>query len=145
MKVLIATAELQDTVPGDFSRTLEGELVTAVATECDDEQCCCARGFPGLVSGGSTTTAMVVERSRLTIDDVRDAVTGFIERSGWVELLTDATDQAADPEQAIGLGIAELVDEHVEMILEVGARFREGTVVARSGTAIYERAIRQAA
>ena len=60
MLVLIATNELQGTAPDDYAWTVEGELVTPVATECASaDRCGCARGFPGLESARATTTAMV--------------------------------------------------------------------------------------
>ena len=148
MKVLIATTEMQGTAPGDYSCTLEGELVTPVASECaSNEQCGCIRGFPGLVSSRATTTAMVVERSGLTVDDVRDAVTGFLERGGWVDLMREAAERAdvIDVDQEVESGLATLVHEHVETVLEIGARFSEGTVIARSGSTVYRRSIPQTA
>ncbi len=148
MKVLIATSEQQGVAPGDYSHTLEGELVTPVASECDNgEQCGCNRGFPGLVSARATTTAIVVERPGLTIDDLRDAVAGYLERGGWVELLWSGAEYSdvLDPAQEVELGLAELVHEHVEMILEIGARVPEGTVVERAGTMVFVREMPKAA
>lgn len=148
MKVLIATSELQGLAPGDYSHTLDGELVTPAATDCDNgEGRGCSRGFPGLVSSGATTTAMVVERAGLTIDDVRDSVTGYLERCGWDELLWSQAHESGvlDPAQEVALGMAELVHEHVEMILHIGARVPVGTVVERTGSTIFVREIPTAA
>ncbi|MEM9515560.1 MAG: hypothetical protein AAGA42_11955 [Actinomycetota bacterium] len=148
MKVLIATSELQGLTRGDYSHTLDGELVTPVATECSTgEACGCTRGFLGLVSAGATTTAMVAERAGLTIDDVRDAVTGYLERGGWDELLWSQADASGvlDPAQEVELGMAELVHEHVEMILHIGTHVPVGTVVERAGSTIFVREIPNAA
>ena len=54
MKVLVATKESQGELPGDYSWTVEGELVTAVVCECSSpKKCGCGRGFPGLASATS--------------------------------------------------------------------------------------------
>jgi len=50
MLVLVATNETQGRSPHDFAYTVEGELVSAVATECRNHDCGCNRGFPGLAS-----------------------------------------------------------------------------------------------
>jgi len=151
MLVLIATNELQGTAPDDYAWTVEGELVTPVATECaDGDRCGCARGFPGLASARATTTAMIIERPGVTEDDLRDAVFDWLDRGGWFDLLERA---AVDRSIAAGhdgcLGVAELddidatvdaiVSEHVEMIGEVCASFPEGTVVERHGTLVVAR------
>jgi hypothetical protein len=145
MLVLVATNELQGTAQGDYAWTVEGELVTPVATECaSGEECGCNRGFPGLASGFATTTAMVVERPGVTPADLRDAVYDWLDRGGWVGLLEQA---AVDRSIAAGhdgcLGVTEyadidamvdaVIDEHLDMIEEVCSSFPEGTVVARHG------------
>ena len=95
MLVLIATNDLQGTVDSDYAWTVEGELVTPVATECaSGERCGCNRGFPGLASGFATTTAMVVNRPGVTEADLRDAVYDWLDRGGWIDLLEQT---AVDP------------------------------------------------
>ena len=59
MKVLVATRATQDAQRGDFSFTVDGELVTAAGFECANPRCGCDRGFGGLASHRSTTTAEV--------------------------------------------------------------------------------------
>lgn len=151
MLVLIATNELQGTHPDDYAWTVEGELVTPLATECTSgDRCGCARGFPGLASARATTTAMVVERPGVTEDDLRDAVYDWLDRGGWIELLEQT---AVERSIAAGhdgcLAVAELdeidrivdslIDEHVEMIADVCDNFAEGTVVERHGTVVMAR------
>lgn len=131
MLVLIATNELQGTAPGDYAWTVEGELVTPVATECaDGERCGCNRGFPGLASGMATTTAMVVERPGVTEADLRDAVHDWLERGGWIELLEQTG--MSDPDEIDAI-VNAVIDEHLDMILEVCDAYPEGTVVTRFG------------
>jgi hypothetical protein len=131
MLVLIATNELQGTAPGDYAWTVEGELVTPVATECaEGERCGCNRGFPGLASGMATTTAMVVERPGVTEADLRDAVHDWLERGGWIELLEQTGMSDLDEIDSI---VNAVIDEHLDMILEVCAAYPEGTVVTRFG------------
>lgn len=129
--VLIATNELQGCSVDDYSWTVEGELVTPVATECaSGDRCGCNRGFPGLASAKATTTAMVVERPGVTESDLRDAVFDWLDRGGWLDVLAQSDECAID----------ELIDEHVEMIHDVCAAFPEGTVVTRRGTLVSARA-----
>ena len=150
MKVLIATNELQGTQPGDYSWTVEGELVTAVVEECaSGDRCGCARGWPGLASARATTTAMVVERPSIDRDDLRGAVYDWLERGGYVDVVREIAELAADddadtwndPDETI----EEIVDEHVEVIEMICGQFPEGTVVCRSGTKVYARAMPSAA
>lgn len=80
MKVLVSTTTSQSTQPGDFSWTIDGELVIVGGyAKCDSHlhaqgglsRCGCDRAFVGLGSSKSTTTAVVAE-----LDITRDA---FIE------------------------------------------------------------------
>ena len=151
MLVLIATNELQGTAPDDYAWTVEGELVTPVATECaEGDRCGCARGFPGLASDRATTTAMITERPGVTEDDLRDAVADWLDRGGWLDLLKSAAversiaaghDGCLDMTELadIDATVEAIVDEHVEMISQVCASFPEGTVVERHGTLVMAR------
>ncbi len=151
MLVLVATNELQGTEPGDYAWTVEGELVTPVATECaSGERCGCNRGFPGLASGRATTTAMVVDRPGVGPSDLRDAVFDWLDRGGWIELLRQT---AIDRSLAAGHGgqlepcddadidalVDSVIDEHVDMIEEVCSAFPEGTVIVRQGPLVSAR------
>ena len=133
MLVLVATEELQGTEPGDYAWTVEGELVTPVAAECGiPDTCGCHAGFPGLASSRATTTAMVVDLAHLSVDDVRDAIEGALERDGWFDLV-DETE------------VDELVEEHLDCIRAVCEAFPVGTVVGRCGTTVFQRSVAQAA
>jgi hypothetical protein len=147
MLVLIATNELQGSDPGDYSFTVEGELVTPLAAECaSGERCGCNRGFPGLASGFATTTAMVVDRPSVTEDDLRDAVFDWMDRSGWIELFesaaqerADANDGVTDPNDDVDDLIESVIDEHVDCIHEICRTYPEGSVVTRRGTLVMTR------
>jgi hypothetical protein len=151
MLVLIATNDLQGTVESDYAWTVEGELVTPVATECaSGERCGCNRGFPGLASGYATTTAMVVNRPGVTEADLRDAVYDWLDRGGWIDLLEQtATDRsiaaghdghlAIDEYDSIDTMVDSIIAEHLDMIHEVCSSFPEGTVVVRRGPLVAAR------
>jgi hypothetical protein len=133
MKVLVATTQSQGELPGDYSWTVEGELVTPVVLECASPgKCGCGRGFPGLASARATTTAMVVDRPDLDRDEVWNAIYDSLERDGWFDHL--------DPDEA-----EEVVDEHVHCIDIVCASYPVGTVVGRWGTKVWSRALSAAA
>ena len=127
MKVLVATSSTQGAQPGDHSWTVEGELVTPLRLTCDSPATCgCGRGFVGLGSGRSTTTAMVVDRPLLDRDAVWDAVEAALERAGRLDGLDDDR-------------IDDVVAAHVMSIEVVGQRYAEGVVVSRWGAHVYDR------
>lgn len=145
MLVLIATTELQGAAPGDYSFTVEGELVTPLASECaSGERCGCNRGFPGLASGFATTTAMVADRPGITEDDLRDAVFDYLDRGGWIDLFEEAARERAargqfDPDDDVDDLIESIIDEHLDCINEICSAYPVGTVVARHGTLVTTR------
>jgi hypothetical protein len=133
MKVLVATKESQGELPGDYSWTVEGELVTAVVCECSSpKKCGCGRGFPGLASARATTTAMVVDRPELDRDELWDVLYDAIDRQGWMAHL--------GPDEA-----EELVDEHLACIEIVCDSYPVRTIVGRWGTKIWSRSMSAAA
>lgn len=133
MRVLVATTETQGDRPGDYSATLEGELVTVLVVECDaPDRCGCGRGFPGLASRRATTTACVVERPDLDADTVRDLVADSLDRDGW--------GRGLQPDE-----FDDLVDDHVALLAMVCGSFPVGTVVGRSGALVFARPVRRAA
>lgn len=152
MLVLVATKERQGDMAGDYTWTVEGELVTPVVAECRTPDACgCAAGFPGLASSRATTTAMVADLAHISEDDLRDVIEGALERDGWFDLLsTSESNDADDTSEGEGDEIAsqlasELIDEHMECIAAVCARFAVGTVLGRSGDLVFSRSIEQAA
>lgn len=157
MLVLIATNELQGAGEGDYAWTVEGELVTPLASECaNGDACGCRRGFPGLASARATTTAMIVDRPGVTERDLREAVYDWLDRGGWIDLL-EVT--AVERSHATGhdgcLGAADLdeidsvveaiIDDHVGSIAEVCNGYPEGTVVVRDGQYVSARSFPTAA
>jgi len=155
MRVLIATNEHQGLAPDDYSWTVEGELVSGVATECGSgDRCGCSRGFVGLASSKATTTAMIVERPGIERADLRDAVHESLRRGGWIELIEDefkAECERSDEEAAALLlrhpddTIEEIIDEHVETIEDVCAAFPLHTVICRQGSLVFPRMMPNAA
>ncbi len=133
MLVLVATNETQGRSPHDFAYTVEGELVSAVATECRNHDCGCNRGFPGLASEFATTTAQVVDLPHLTEVDLRAALFGYLERTGWFDLLCDEPD--------VEMIIDDMIDEHVEAIAAVCACCPVGTIVERAGSLVFTRTV----
>ena len=141
MLVLVATNEGQGEVPTDYTWTVEGELVTPVVAECcSPETCGCATGFPGLASSRATTTAMVADLPHISEADLRDVIEGALERDGWFDLLEESAED--DTNQMLA---SELVDEHLECIAAVCARFPIGTVLGRTGDLVFSRTVGLAA
>ena len=147
MLVMVATNETQGALPGDYTFTVEGELVTPVATQCDNPTCGCERGFAGLASSRATTTAMVVERPWIDEDDLADAVRDHLERS-WRDLLEQVVrcqrEEGIEPDDPDEV-IAEMVDEHVDQITRLCRFFGPGTVLSRHRCEVIERVLRRAA
>lgn len=132
MKVLVSTKEQQGNARGDYQWTVDGELVAVGSLDCDCPDCGCRRGFPGLASSKATTTALVVERSQMTMDDLRTAVAGWLERDGWCKLIDD-------PEEA-----RDMVDEFADEIVHVCSDFAPGTVLGRDGNVVFARSAKAA-
>jgi hypothetical protein len=155
MRVLIATNEHQGLAPDDYSWTVEGELVSGVATECSvGDRCGCSRGFVGLASSRATTTAMIVERPGIERDDLRDAVHESLRRGGWIELIEDAYEADCKEIERLGMvaglqapdaAVEEIIDEHVETIEDVCNAFPLHTVICRQGSLVFPRAMPNAA
>lgn len=134
MQVLVATNDTQGHENGDYAFTVEGELVLAEVSECaSPEQCGCGRGFPGLASGKATTTAMVADLPHLSEADLRQAVADWLDRSGWADLLRNASDSDEM--------LDSLIDEHLDVLAEICNAFPVGSVVERSGTRISARVL----
>ncbi len=120
MKVLVSTRMTQGDRDGDYSWTVDGELVSPIGIVCANPKCGCARGFSGLASSRATTTAMVVDREHIGEAELRRAVTDSLERGGWFEWAT--------PE-----GRTNMIEGTVEAIIDVTRSFSVGTVIRRDG------------
>lgn len=121
MKLFVATrAGAED---GDYSQTVEGELVRLPIT-CDDPECECGRAMTGLGSGLSTTTFTVRE---IDVDRTmyQELLLGTLLRDGWVE-----EDKPEDLEW-----VERLVDLHVNL----AENFTLETPLRLSGDRLYER------
>ena len=151
MLVLIATHEFQGTAPGDYAHTVDGELVTAVVTECGSaDRCGCSRGFPGLASAKATTTAMIVDRPGVTEEDLRDAIYDWLDRGGWIDLIEQATEEVNDldenrPFEYADDTVEDMINDHFDTIAEVCASFPIGTVLGRRGPLVASRSMPTAA
>jgi hypothetical protein len=132
MKVLVATHVSQGTEANDYCWTLDGELVTPLVLGCSDEACGCNRGFPGLGSSRATTTAMVADLPHVGPAELEEAVTGFLDRGGWLAPLPQEDRD-------------DLVTAHVSAIRLACVEYAVGTVVGRIGERMYERRNRLAA
>jgi len=107
VKILVATTEAQGDRPTDYACAVDGELVYVPVNGCrrpsgrdvglwcvfeaagrrvDDELgCSCARGFVGMASNRPSTTALVVERLDLSIDNLLTALGDSLDRQGRAE------------------------------------------------------------
>jgi hypothetical protein len=149
MRVLVATKETQGSDRDDYAFTVEGELVMAEVSECaSPEHCGCGRGFPGLASRKATTTAMIADLAHVTEADLRQAITDWLDGSGWTDLFRSASNVDDDDDDEfigdfddIDSMIDSMVDEHIEVITEICEAFPVGTIVERSGTRVRARSI----
>jgi len=133
MLVVVATRESQGSEQGDYCSAVEGELVTPITVECCvPESCGCGRGFPGLVSAGATTTAMVVDRIGIGPSLLRQSVADSLVRGGW-HIGFDGDE------------FERLVTDHVETINGICTAFGEGAIVRRNGPAFWADTRRSAA
>ncbi|MBY3553715.1 DUF7715 family protein [Modestobacter lapidis] len=123
MKLLTATRETQGERPGDFCRTVDGELVLLGFVCATDEKnpdggCGCGRAFSGMSSLQPTTTAKVLDLD-LTVDDVRLAVEAHLIAAGT------GPDVLGDAE------FVEYREETLEDTLFFAQPWAVGTVVGR--------------
>jgi hypothetical protein len=149
MRVLIATDGAGATAWSDAESALDGELVLSPRSDCDDPACSCSRGWQGVVSGGFTRTATVVERPDIDADDLRAAIFDALDRDGWVSLIHEIAELAADsgdsdwddPDDTIEA----IIDEHLEVIEAISREFADGTVLGRERRGVDERVTPSAA
>jgi hypothetical protein len=120
MRLLTATRQAQGELPGDFSFTVEGELVLANDLVCardrddPDGGCGCGRAFVGLASRRATTTALVRDLD-ISPTELRTAVEEFEMARGLGPEVIGAEDFA----ELIEAKLEELDD--IARCVEVGA------------------------
>lgn len=124
MKVFVATAQGQGTGAGDFSWTIEGELVRLPGLTCDCPDCGCDRAMAGLASSKATTTFTVVDRPELDQDAYRAVFRDALAREGWIN------DSQVDDD-----GIDDWIDEH----LALARQFPVGEVLEVAGGVVHIR------
>ncbi|MFC4949561.1 DUF7715 family protein [Pseudonocardia sp. GCM10023141] len=100
MKVLVATRRTQGRRTNDFHWCIEGELVRIGEVcrkdrEDPDGRCRCGRGFGGLNSHKSTTTAMIAD-TPLSYDDYVEAIRSSLQQQGWDPCENCAAEEAED-------------------------------------------------
>ncbi len=110
MRVVTATTETQGFADTDYSLAVDGELVQIGGMECCADCSRCERGFPGLASAKSSTTAVVVDLPHMTPELLRQAL--------------------ADSLAAQGRAI-DLVEQEAHLIEVVANRYPPGTVLEK--------------
>ncbi|OZM76632.1 hypothetical protein [Pseudonocardia sp. MH-G8] len=119
MKVFVATAQTQGERGSDYHWCIEGELVRIVEV-CPrdrgdpDGGCGCGRGFGGLNSHRSTTTARVAEVG-LTLADYALAIQSSEQQEGWNPCDECAMSEAVD---LAAMAVAWPVDSVLERRLD---------------------------
>lgn len=121
MLVFEATTELQGVRDDDYHWADSGELVHLPVADCSSATCGCTRGFAGFTSHRATTTARVVERPDLTVQELRQRLAESLHAGGWIPTL-DASDDL----------VVELATEIVELAANFG-RYGPGAVIEREG------------
>jgi|GEM_PF-477750 len=121
MLVFEATTELQGVRDDDYHWANSGELVHLPVADCASPTCGCTRGFAGFTSHRATTTARVIERPDLTIEELCQQLADSLSAGGWI-----ASANASDPL------VVELATEIVELAASFG-RYGPGAVIEREG------------
>ncbi len=140
VKVLVATTEAQGSRPDDLHEAVEGELVYVPPMGClppspDSPEnsdpcgpdCACERSFVGMASNGLITTALVVERADLRVDDLWTALSDSLERQGRLG------PDSEDDERRFRLAF--------QRTLVTASHFSTGSVIERAGEHIHRRAL----
>ena len=124
MHVLVAAAE--QTMPGDYAWTVEGELVHLPLADCDCPDCACSRAFVGVASLRSTSTVRVADLD-ISRDDYWQVIRDSLSAAGWAV--------PGDPECPPGMNL----DSYIELHLEVAENWPEGTIIERVGDQLWAR------
>ena len=118
---------LQGVRDTDYHWANSGELVYLPALDCSSPHCGCILGFAGFESRRATTTARVVERPDLTVEDLCRKLAESLHAGGWIPTV--------DPSDGL---VVELATEIVELALRFG-RFGPGAVIERDGEMVVHR------
>lgn len=121
MKLFVATRAGAE--EGDYSQTVEGELVRLPIT-CDDPDCECGKAMTGMGSGLSTTT-FTVREIELDPEMYHELMWGTMLRDGWVT--------KGNPEDEEW--VVKLVDLH----LDLASSFAPDVPLRLNGDRLYER------
>lgn len=121
MKLFVATREGSE--EGDYSQTIEGELVCLPIT-CDDSDCQCGRAMTGMGTGLPTTT--------FTVRDI-DIDRTMYHTLMWDTMLRDGWVSEGRPEDELWVG--KLVDLH----LDLADGFSPEVPLRLNGDRLYER------
>lgn len=127
VKVLVATTERQGDRHDDYAWAVDGELVYVPTDNCDCPGCGCGRGFAGMASSRASTTALVVERNDLAVQDLSNALSDSLERQGRLSGGWSADDE-------------ELFRLLFQRLLVSGSHFPVGSVIEREGHLLRRRA-----
>ena len=126
MHVLVAAAE--QTVPGDYAWTVEGELVHLPVRQCDSPACGCGRGFSGFASLQATSTARVADL-QITREEFWQAMRDSIAAAGW----------PVPGEPGFDEDNLATFDDWVDVHLELARDLPLGAIVERSGNDLWIR------
>lgn len=143
VKVLVATTEAQGHRSDDYVLAVDGELVYVPITGCasttgetehlgagehvGERHCGCDRGFAGMASSRGTTTALVVERLDLTVQDLLTALSDSLERQGALSSTWTVAEN-------------ELFRRLFQRMLVTASHFPIGSIIERRGEHIRRRA-----
>ena len=92
VKLLVATTKGQGQRSDDYAWAVDGELVYVPDNDCSNPKCGCERGFAGLASSKSTTTALVVDRPDISEGLLFELLDDAMERQGWIGSPRDPSD-----------------------------------------------------
>jgi hypothetical protein len=121
LKLFVATRVGSE--DGDFSHTVEGELVRLPVT-CDTPGCDCGKAMTGMASGQSTTTFTIRDLD-ITREMYHEMLWSTLERDTWV------TEGNTEDEEWVG----KLVALH----LDLAAGFEVGVPLRLNGDRLHER------
>lgn len=124
VKVLVATTEAQGDRADDYLSAVDGELVYVPVTGSS-----CDLAFAGMASNRGTTTAMVVERLDLQLQDLWTALSDSLERQCRV-----SPDGWSDDE-------TELFRTLFQRMLATASHFPIGSIIERNGDHVRRRAM----